>query len=82
MSGWVSIKQCGPWTSSLPQVGIVGRTGSGKSSLVSALLRLNQVVKGDVEVDGVSLVRLGLDDARAPISWIPQEPHLFSGSLR
>ena len=65
-----------------PQVGVVGRTGSGKSSLLAGLLRLNEVVGGDVLVDGVSLVKLGLDHARSPISWIPQDPHIFSGTLR
>ena len=64
------------------QVGVVGRTGSGKSSLLAALLRLNEIVDGDILIDGVSLVKLGLDHCRSAISWIPQDPHIFSGSLR
>eukprot|EP00611_Tribonema_gayanum_P009110 TRINITY_DN1883_c0_g1_i4.p1 TRINITY_DN1883_c0_g1~~TRINITY_DN1883_c0_g1_i4.p1 ORF type:complete len:1412 (-),score=345.61 TRINITY_DN1883_c0_g1_i4:192-4049(-) len=64
------------------KLGIVARTGAGKSSLVMALLRLNQVTSGDIKLDGVSLLQLGLSDARRHISWIPQDPHLFSGTLR
>lgn len=50
------------------QLGVVGRTGCGKSSLLSTLLRLTEVVQGDIELDGVSLTRLGLADARA--GWV------------
>lgn len=46
-------------------MGVVGRTGCGKSSLLSTLLRLTELVQGDIELDGVSLTRLGLADARA-----------------
>ena len=64
------------------KVGVVGRTGSGKSSFLLALLRLNDVVQGDISVDGVSLTRLGLADARGGVAWIPQQPDLFAGTLR
>jgi len=64
------------------KVGVVGRTGSGKSSLLNALLRLNQVIGGSIEIDDVNVLKLGLHTLRKQISWIPQEPHLFSGSLR
>jgi ABC-type multidrug transport system fused ATPase/permease subunit len=64
------------------KVGICGRTGSGKSSTLLALLRLNVITQGDVLVDGASLLAMDLEDARAHISVIPQEPHLFSGPLR
>ena len=67
---------------SLTQVGVVGRTGSGKSSFLSALLRLNLIVDGDILLDGISLRKLGLADARSRVSWIPQDPHLFAGTLR
>lgn len=64
------------------KVGVVGRTGSGKSSFLAALLRLNDIVRGDILVDGVSLTRLGLADARGGLAWIPQQPDLFAGTLR
>jgi len=64
------------------KLGIVARTGAGKSSLVMALLRLNQIVSGDIKLDGVSLTKLKLEDSRKHISWIPQDPSMFSGSLR
>jgi ABC-type multidrug transport system fused ATPase/permease subunit len=64
------------------KVGICGRTGSGKSSTLLALLRLNIVTKGDILLDGDSLLRMSLEDARAQLSTIPQDPHLFSGTIR
>jgi ABC-type multidrug transport system fused ATPase/permease subunit len=64
------------------KIGVVGRTGSGKSTFLAALLRLNEIVGGDIVVDGVSLTRLGLADARGAVAWIPQQPDLFTGTLR
>ncbi|KAK0081216.1 hypothetical protein PV326_007800 [Microctonus aethiopoides] len=63
------------------RVGIVGRTGAGKTSIVSALFRLANV-KGTIEIDGIDLGTIGLHDCRSKISIIPQNPFLFSGSLR
>ncbi|KAJ8870929.1 hypothetical protein PR048_027231 [Dryococelus australis] len=63
------------------KVGIVGRTGAGKSSLISALFRLTGI-EGSIVIDDVDTKSLGLHDLRSTISIIPQEPVLFSGSLR
>ncbi|XP_041974686.1 ATP-binding cassette sub-family C member 4 isoform X2 [Aricia agestis] len=63
------------------KVGIVGRTGAGKSSLISSLFRL-AIVEGEVIIDGVDTGSLALQDLRSKISIIPQEPVLFSASIR
>ena len=64
------------------KIGVCGRTGSGKSSLLLALLRLNIISSGDIKIDGESLLSMHLEDARSLISVIPQDPHLFSGTIR
>ncbi|OQR89232.1 ATP-binding Cassette (ABC) Superfamily [Achlya hypogyna] len=64
------------------KIGVVGRTGAGKSSLVVALLRLVELDGGRICIDGEDLRHLGLHDVRDSIAIIPQDPVLFSGSVR
>ncbi|XP_035215523.1 multidrug resistance-associated protein 1-like isoform X2 [Stegodyphus dumicola] len=64
------------------KVGVVGRTGVGKSSLALALLRIVEADSGRILIDGIDIGMLGLHDLRSKITVIPQEPVVFSGSLR
>ncbi|XP_051004550.1 ATP-binding cassette sub-family C member 6 [Acomys russatus] len=64
------------------KVGIVGRTGAGKSSLAWGLLRLQEAAEGGIWIDGVPITNVGLHTLRSRITIIPQDPVLFPGSLR
>uniref|UniRef100_A0A8D0UWB6 Multidrug resistance-associated protein 1 n=1 Tax=Sus scrofa TaxID=9823 RepID=A0A8D0UWB6_PIG len=64
------------------KVGIVGRTGAGKSSMTLCLFRILEAAEGEIRIDGLNVADIGLHDLRSQLTIIPQEPILFSGTLR
>ena len=62
--------------------GIVGRTGAGKSSLIQILFRIGLIVEGKIRIDDIDITTVRLNDVRSRISIIPQNPVLFSGTIR
>ncbi|KAL6861150.1 hypothetical protein ACP4OV_016850 [Aristida adscensionis] len=64
------------------QVGIIGRTGAGKSSILNALFRLAPVCNGHILVDGIDVAKVAVRELRAHFAVVPQSPFLFDGSLR
>lgn len=64
------------------KIGVVGRTGAGKSSIFLALTRIVDICQGKIEIDGIDISKVNLNQLRESITIIPQEPILFKGTLR
>jgi ATP-binding cassette subfamily C (CFTR/MRP) protein 1 len=64
------------------KIGVVGRTGAGKSTLIMAMFRLAELTEGDIHIDGLDVQTITKQQLRSKIAIIPQEPVMFEGTLR
>ncbi|KAL7412017.1 hypothetical protein BDY24DRAFT_117838 [Mrakia frigida] len=64
------------------KIGLIGRTASGKSTLALALLRFTDPSSGSIFIDGIDITKIGVQDLRTSLTFIPQDATLFSGTLR
>ncbi|XP_057269004.1 multidrug resistance-associated protein 1-like isoform X6 [Pezoporus wallicus] len=78
----LALKDVSFQTQSKEKVGIVGRTGAGKSTLTNCLFRVLEGSEGKIIIDGIDISTIGLHDLRGNLNIIPQDPILFSGTLQ
>lgn len=64
------------------KIGVVGRTGAGKSTICLSMARIVELLQGQILIDGVDIAKIPLRDLRARITIIPQDPTMFTGTLR
>lgn len=64
------------------KIGVIGRTGAGKSSIMMALYRIVELSAGKIEIDGIDVSKIGLKDLREKLAIIPQDALLFNGTIR
>ena len=64
------------------KIGVVGRTGAGKSTICLSLSRIVEIVEGSILIDGVDISKIELAYLRSKITVIPQDPTMFTGTLR
>lgn len=64
------------------KIGVVGRTGAGKSTITLAITRIVEIFEGQIKIDGVDVGQIKLDDLRSRITVIPQDPTMFKGTLK
>ncbi|KAI7535175.1 ABC multidrug transporter-like protein [Hortaea werneckii] len=64
------------------RIGVVGRTGAGKSTIMSTIFRLTELSGGSINIDGINIADIGLHDLRSRLAIIPQDPTLFRGTIR
>ncbi|TID14876.1 hypothetical protein CANINC_004547 [Pichia inconspicua] len=64
------------------KIGVCGRTGAGKSSIITGLYRLSELDSGLIEIDGIDVSKIGLFELRSKLSIIPQDPIVFRGTIR
>jgi ABC-type multidrug transport system fused ATPase/permease subunit len=64
------------------KIGVVGRTGAGKSTICLSLSRIVEIIEGTIKIDGIDIRQVDLNHLRSRVTVIPQDPTMFSGTLR
>lgn len=64
------------------KVGVVGRTGAGKSTICLSISRIVEIFEGQIQIDGIDIQKIPLNELRRRITVIPQDPTMFTGTLR